>query len=840
MKKLLALVLALVMSMSLVTISNAAFKDADKISNKEAVDVMAAVGVLAGYDNGEFGATDTLTRAQACKIIAYLDLGGKTADAIKGSGTVFSDVSATAWYAGYVEYCAGAGYVAGIGGGKFDPNANVTGVQFAKMLLCALGYKAEIEGYTGADYTLAIARDANKVDLFKALSIVTSAALTREQAAQMAFNALKATVVEYQGGTNVSTSDGTTVTVNAVRKEVEADPASVNYGTGDNKLQLCEKLYKNDLSLASDSDDFGAPAKIWSYKGDEIGTYASEADKTFKGEVTKGDLYAAVGSAAAGNVGTWKFEVDGKDESSTYDEDILVKNSDDAIVVTGNGATTKVYVSYNSSSQDYDITVVVVNTYLGKISSVVAASGNAKRYVTVEQKSANLAELSSFETESFAKSDYVLYTAYEVVSGGSSSYAIATMTKAPAAVSTTVTSVKGTSNFVAGGTTYKYSLKNTTGAPSVGDAIDVYCDADGYVIYTVTTAASADLSSYLVLTKKAASSALSDSVVANAVTLDGTVLGGITIAKEDGAAVSAVDDVNLFQIYSFTKDSNGKYNLKAAATPFTSLAAQADITFTKGTTSFADKVVNNATKFVVYNEANKTVSVYDGISKMPSLTATNALTLDGYTSNKSQSALLLKDGTASAVFVYTTTGNTTTTSTGKDLVYILDATPVVTKDANDDAVYTYNAIINGKEGTVATQNATPSTGVVATIDAVGMYYVSSYDGEYMNAVVDAGTTPGTDAPTDYKVYSALKDNTNGAKITFAGDVLSIKSNSTPEAFTAVNLMVKDAVVYSITNKGVATAISVDDLVADASKNAYTVVTNTVDSVEYIVAVYLQK
>ena len=62
MKKLLALVLALVMSMSLVTISNAAFKDADKISNKEAVDVMAAVGVLAGYDNGEFGATDTLTR----------------------------------------------------------------------------------------------------------------------------------------------------------------------------------------------------------------------------------------------------------------------------------------------------------------------------------------------------------------------------------------------------------------------------------------------------------------------------------------------------------------------------------------------------------------------------------------------------------------------------------------------------------------------------------------------------------------------------------------------------------------------------------------------------------
>ena len=45
MKKLLALVLALVMSMSLVTISNAAFKDADKIDYKEAVDVMNAVDI---------------------------------------------------------------------------------------------------------------------------------------------------------------------------------------------------------------------------------------------------------------------------------------------------------------------------------------------------------------------------------------------------------------------------------------------------------------------------------------------------------------------------------------------------------------------------------------------------------------------------------------------------------------------------------------------------------------------------------------------------------------------------------------------------------------------------
>ena len=74
MKKLLALVLALVMSMFIVTISNATFSDAADIDYKEAVDVLAAVGVLEGPD-GKFDPKAELTREQAAKIIAFLDLG---------------------------------------------------------------------------------------------------------------------------------------------------------------------------------------------------------------------------------------------------------------------------------------------------------------------------------------------------------------------------------------------------------------------------------------------------------------------------------------------------------------------------------------------------------------------------------------------------------------------------------------------------------------------------------------------------------------------------------------------------------------------------------------------
>ena len=64
MKKLLALVLALVMSMSLVTISNAAFSDADKIDHTEAVDMMNALGVINGMPDGSFTPAGNVTRAE--------------------------------------------------------------------------------------------------------------------------------------------------------------------------------------------------------------------------------------------------------------------------------------------------------------------------------------------------------------------------------------------------------------------------------------------------------------------------------------------------------------------------------------------------------------------------------------------------------------------------------------------------------------------------------------------------------------------------------------------------------------------------------------------------------
>ena len=163
MKKLLALVLALVMTLGLATVgASAAYSDAADVSLNEAVDVMSAVGVFQGSD-GKFAPKENLTREQAAKLIAYLDLGENTAEALPAL-KVFDDVETTRWSAKYIAYCQDAGYIAGVGGNKFNPTGELTGYAFGKMVLCALGYDATIEGFTGNNWTLNVAKLMEKND----------------------------------------------------------------------------------------------------------------------------------------------------------------------------------------------------------------------------------------------------------------------------------------------------------------------------------------------------------------------------------------------------------------------------------------------------------------------------------------------------------------------------------------------------------------------------------------------------------------------------------------------------------------------------------------------------
>ena len=140
MKKFLSLVLALIMTMSLVTISAGATEykdltDKDEIQYEEAVAVLNRIGVITGYEDGSFRPETELTRGAAAKIIVSLMIGPDAASALPNNASPYPDVPASHTFAGVIGYCKTAGYISGYGDGTFKPANPLTGYAFAKMLL---------------------------------------------------------------------------------------------------------------------------------------------------------------------------------------------------------------------------------------------------------------------------------------------------------------------------------------------------------------------------------------------------------------------------------------------------------------------------------------------------------------------------------------------------------------------------------------------------------------------------------------------------------------------------------------------------------------------------------
>ena len=282
MKKFLSLVLALVMTMSLVTVSAGAkdFTDDSEITYKEAVDVISALGVVDGYSGGDFRPDDVLTRGAAAKIICNLILGPTTADALSASSAPFVDVPTANTFAGYITYCSQQGIISGYADGTFRPTDTLSGNAFMKMLLGALGYDSDKEGYTGANWTVNVIKQAVGIELNDGNDdFVGSQAVTRQEACLYAFNTLQATMVEYDNSSTITVGD-ITITGQGDYSDVSNSTSSDGNIEDDGLMQFAERYFR-DLEAEDDTDDFGRPATTWTYDGDELGTYANDADATY-------------------------------------------------------------------------------------------------------------------------------------------------------------------------------------------------------------------------------------------------------------------------------------------------------------------------------------------------------------------------------------------------------------------------------------------------------------------------------------------------------------------------------------------------------------------------------
>ena len=204
-KKVLAL--SLVFAMAFTLMAGAAYKDEDSINSslRDDITLLEALGVFQGDENGNFNPEKNVTRAEAAKMIYVLKNNGVDDGAVAFQGvSKYSDVTTGFWAEGYINYCTNLGIMSGWtenGVQKFDPNGNVTGVELTKMLLCLVGYRADVQGYTNNNSWQAnVLLDGANSGITTTYEPSVYSPAPRQWTARLLVNALNAPFVTYNRG----------------------------------------------------------------------------------------------------------------------------------------------------------------------------------------------------------------------------------------------------------------------------------------------------------------------------------------------------------------------------------------------------------------------------------------------------------------------------------------------------------------------------------------------------------------------------------------------------------------------------------------------------------------
>ena len=699
MKKFLSLVLALVMAMSLVTISAGAedFTDDSTITYKEAVDVVSEIGIVDGYTDGSFGPTTTLTRGAAAKIICNLLLGPTTASALSADTAPYSDVPTNHVFAGYISYCANKGIISGYADGTFRPAGTLTGYAFMKMLLGALGYDSEIEGFTGPNWSINVAKTALNIGLDSGNDeFVGTKAVTREEACLYAFNTLKADLVEYDGKTSVVVGDAQVVIGGSEAKAMEWKNSATKKTNikNDNYVQFAEQYFNKLVKVNVDGDAFARPATRWDYKGVKVGTYAETPDLTYVGDVKLNAIYADLGmstkdSAANLYVNGLPYSTSTDEKGNVTADTVVVSKANDTKLSAdalcgskvGNGTLVEVYRDDDTNHVD----IIVISVYGGKISAVKEATSKKDAYVVVDPGTTYPAGFTTgthdeFETEAFEEDDIVSYTYSD------KDAEIKTMSKLESVEGSLAKRVVGKS-LTLGDTTYKYAAEYTfdgiteAGLSNKSD-YTVYLDANGYALWIEESEFAVDAYALVLRITSDKTPNVMESNRAELLFSDGTKK--IVNLDKDyvNATTGAIAEKDLVR---FKVNDDGEYKLTKIVAP----------NFATGTAAISNKVlkINSVTKnadsktiFVVQKNAPSTgYDVYTGIKNAPTVTG------------QGMAYAYLKDGVVKVVFILG--GNSENTS--KDVTFIAGKSVSKRVTSADTAdYYLYNAVVKGEITTV--------------------------------------------------------------------------------------------------------------------------------------------
>ena len=430
MKKLLAMVLALVMTLSLAVSANAAFKDDKSISDDyaESVAVLNGMGVFKGYEDGSFKPEGNITRAEVATIIYRIytaDVAKNDKSGLYATYNKFSDMAGAGWAQGYIGYCANASLVKGYPDGTFKPSGKVTGYEVLAMILRAVGYDKNNE-FSGADWALHVAQTAQQLGVLDNVAKTTdlNAPASRELVAELLFQGIQKAQVTY------------TPAFGYVTDKV--------IGTKTNSLG--EKNFK--LASAAAADKWGRPATKWTYTtGDKATTFVEKPDLTYTKAVAECDVAHDLDLSADT---AYALIVNGQPQTTTY----TVNLTD---TVTKMGAQGRLFEVYKDAK-----TIVMIDTFLAKVTYVADitydAQGHVKTPATITlevydsktaPKTTALTLKDYDDNYGYAKDEYVLINAYtDATNSATVSGKVLNNTKQYAEILGKATSIEGAQSVI--------------------------------------------------------------------------------------------------------------------------------------------------------------------------------------------------------------------------------------------------------------------------------------------------------------------------------------------------------------------------------------------------------
>ena len=408
MKKLLAMVLALVMTLSLAVSANAAFKDVKDIDETyaEAVEVLTGMKVFKGYEDGSFLPKNAITRAEVAAIVYRIYTTDVKDTYVKNYETYnkFADMAGAGWAKGYIGYCANAALVKGYPDGTFKPSGKVTGYEVLAMILRAVGYDQKGE-FTGADWALHVAEIAEQNKILKNVKGVDlNAPATRELVSELLFQSIQVPMVTYTaafGYQNVSL-------------------------TGDKDKNLLKNNatigYKNfGLICGEDEDKWGRPTKVWANDVNESGKYESGKDSEYAIIAYKADASFQAATAQCDilkELGTKKdvkgdLIVNGQKLDAVTLKDVTGK-------VGAQGRQLEVFYKYNDAG---DTRIVMIDTFLAYVDGTAEAKFDKNGHMTTpytmtlyvydqENEGRKVVLEDKDEAFTYEEGDYVLVNAY--------------------------------------------------------------------------------------------------------------------------------------------------------------------------------------------------------------------------------------------------------------------------------------------------------------------------------------------------------------------------------------------------------------------------------------------